>query len=114
MANKSSGSKNGARRSSGSGGRAKGQMKPGKAVQYSIKGKNGETKYIGTTNNPTRRTTEHRESGKLGQGDKLVVETRAVSRKSAGRVEAAKLASHRRKSGSNPKHNTTKDGKFRR
>ena len=102
------------RRSSGSGGgaRPKGQIKSGKAVQYSIKTRKGNTKYIGTTNNPTRRAAEHRKAGKLGRGDKLVVETKVVQRKSAERVETAKLASHRRRYGSNPRHNTTNDGKF--
>ena len=90
----------------------KGQIKSGKTVQYSIKTRKGNTKYIGMTNNPTRRAAEHKKAGKLGRGDKLVVETKAVQRKSAERVEAAKLASHRRRHGSNPKHNTTNDGKF--
>ena len=94
--------------------RPKGQIKRGKAVQYSVKGRKGNTKYIGTTNNPSRRAAEHHRDGKLGRGDKLVVETRAVSRKSSEHVEAGKLASHRRQHGSNPKHNTTKDGKFHR
>ena len=31
---------------------AKGQVKGGKAVQYAIESKTGETKYIGSTNNP--------------------------------------------------------------
>ena len=114
-ARRSSGSGGGARRDSGSGGGAKsqkGQIKSGKSVQYSIKSRKGNTKYIGTTNNPTRRAAEHRTAGKLGRGDKLVVETRAVSRKSAEGMEAAKLASHRRNYGSNPGHNTTSDGKY--
>ena len=100
----------------GSGGRSttnpKGQVRDGKAVQYSIKDQKGNTKYIGTTNNPTRRASEHRESGKLGRGDKLVVETRSVTRTSAEKVEKAKLSSHRQQHGKNPKYNTTNDGKF--
>ena len=101
-------------RSSGNGKSAqpKGQIKSGKTVQYSIKNRKGSTTYVGSTNNPTRRAAEHREAGKLSRGDKLVVETRAIPRKSAERVEAAKLASYRRRYGTNPKHNTTKDGKF--
>ncbi len=100
----------------GSGGKStanpKGQVRDGKAVQYSIKDQKGSTKYIGTTNNPTRRASEHRESGKLGRGDKLVVETRPVTRTSAEKVEKAKLSSHRQQHGKNPKDNTTNDGKF--
>lgn len=87
-------------------------MKSGKAVQYAIKDRRGKSTYYGTTNNPRRRAAEHMKSGKLGKGDRLVVETKAISRKSAEKVEAAKLASHRRQHRSNPKHNTTKDGKY--
>jgi predicted GIY-YIG superfamily endonuclease len=90
----------------------KGQIRDGKAVQYSIKDQKGNTKYIGSTNNPTRRESEHRESGKVGRKDKLVVETRPVSRPSAEKVEKAKLRSHRQQHGKNPRHNTTNDGQF--
>ena len=93
-------------------GKPKGQIRDGKAVQYSIKDSKGRTKYIGTTNNPSRRATEHRESGKLGRGDKLVVETKPVARTSAENVEKGKLYSHRQQHGRNPKHNRTNDGKF--
>ena len=102
----------GAPKSNGGGSRPKAQIKGGNAVQYSIKGPKGETKYIGTTNNPTRRAAEHRESGKMGSGDRLKVETRAVSRPKAERLEAAKLRTHRRVYGGNPEHNTTSDGKY--
>ena len=106
----------GPRRGSGGGGvgRRKGRIRSGKAVQYSIKDRRGNTKYVGTTNNPRRRAAEHRETGKLGRGDKLVVETRAISRRSAESVERGKLASFCRKLGRNPKYNTTDDGKFHR
>ena len=87
-------------------------MKNGKSVQYAIKDRRGKSTYYGTTNNPKRRAAEHRKSGKLGKGDRLVVETRAIARKSAEKVEAAKLADHRRQHKRNPKHNTTKDGKY--
>ena len=99
-------------KSNGGGSRPKGQIKGGNAVQYSIKGPKGETKYIGTTNNPTRRAAEHRESGKMGQSDRLRVETKAVSRPKAEKVEAAKLCTHRKAHGGNPEHNTTNDGKY--
>ena len=105
---------NGAGRTSSRNGRAssKGQVKGGKAVQYAIKDSKGKPKYYGTTNNPRQCAAEHKQSGKLGKGDKLVVQTKAVSRKSAEKVEAAKLGSHRRQYGRNPKHNTTGDGKY--
>ncbi|MXY20286.1 MAG: GIY-YIG nuclease family protein [Dehalococcoidia bacterium] len=108
------GSSGGGRRSSGRSGRSssKGQIKGGKSVQYAIEGSRGETKYIGTTNNPRQRAVEHRQKGKLGKGDRLVVETKPISRKSAERVESAKLASHRQQHGRNPKHNTTNDGRY--
>ncbi len=100
----------------GPGGQSKakprGQVRDGKVVQYSIKDQKGRTKYIGTTNNPNRRASEHRESGKLGRGDRLVVETNPIPRASAEKVENGKLNSHRVKYGRNPKHNTTNDGKF--
>lgn len=97
---------------SNGGSKPKGQVGSGKVVQYSIKNPKGATTYVGSTNNPTRRAGEHRDSGKLGTGDKLVVETKAISRRSAEKVEATKLGSHRRSQGSNPKHNVTNDGKF--
>ena len=90
----------------------KGQIRDGKVVQYSIKDRQGGTKYIGSTNNPARRATEHRESGKFGRSDKLAVETRPVSRNSAEKMEKAKLHSHRQQHGKNPRHNTTNDGQF--
>lgn len=99
-------------RSYSQGAKPNGQVRQGKTVQYSIKDRKGNTKYIGSTNNPTRRAAEHRESGKLGRNDKLVVETKPIPRTSAERVEAAKLRSHRQTHGRNPKHNATNDGKF--
>ena len=98
--------------SKGNAPKQKGQVKDGKSVQYTIKDRGGRTKYIGTTNNPTRRASEHRETGKLGRGDKLVVETKPIPREVAERVEAAKLNSHRRTHGRNPRHNITSDGKY--
>ena len=48
----------------GSGSEPKGQVESGKVVQYSIRDRRGNPKYIGTTNNPRCRAAEHRESGK--------------------------------------------------
>ena len=76
---------------SGSANRSQGQIRQSKVVQYAIKGKDGGTKYIGSTNNPTRRTAEHRETGKLKQGDRLEVQSRPVSRGKAEQLEAGRL-----------------------
>ena len=93
--------------------RPKRQVRSGKSVQYSIKSSRGRTKYIGVTNNPSRRAREHRESGKFAAGDRFRVETRPVSREKAERVESAKLASYRGSHrGRNPRHNTTRSGQF--
>ena len=109
----------GASRPSGSGGggakrsaHPKGQIKSGKTVQYAVKDAEGTTKYVGTTNNPTRRAAEHQQTGKLVGRDKLVVQTRAIPRKAAESVEAAKLSAHRKATGASPQHNTTSDGKY--
>lgn len=93
-------------------GQPKGQVRGGKSVQYSIKGADGKTKYIGTTNNPTRRAAQHQQSGKLGPGDRMRVETRPTSRSKAEGVENAKLRAHRQANGQNPPHNKTNDGKY--
>ena len=66
-------------------------------MQYAIKDSDGHTKYLGTTNNPRRRAAEHRDTGKLGAGDKMEVQTKAVSRGAAESVERGRLASHRNK-----------------
>ncbi len=101
------------RSASGTSSRPKGQVRKGKSVQYSIKSSRGRTKYLGVTNNPQRRASEHRKSGKLSSGDTFRVETRPVSRSDAERVESAKLASYRRSHGGrNPRHNTTRSGQF--
>ena len=90
----------------------KGQIKDGRVVQYAVKGKNGQTRYIGTTNNPRRRAAQHRESGKIGPNDNLEVQSKAISRGKAERLESGRLKGHRQEHGSNPQHNTTKDGQY--
>ena len=90
----------------------KGQIKGGKTVQYSIKDSSGNTKYVGTTNNPSRRAAEHRQTGKMASGDKMAVETKAIPRQSSERVESAKIGAHRRTNGQNPQHNKTNDGRY--
>ena len=108
------GSRGGGSRSASRGSsRPKGQVRKGKSVQYSIKSSKGRTKYLGVTNNPSRRASEHRKSGKLASGDRFRVETRPVSRADAERVESAKLASYRGSHrGRNPRHNITRSGQF--
>ena len=106
----SGGRSSGGNRSRSSG--PKGQIRQGKAVQYSVEGSSGETKYIGTTNNPRHRVAEHRQSGKMQKGDKLRVETKPVPRKTAEGIEARKLAGHRNQHGRNPRHNKTNDGRY--
>ena len=91
---------------------SKGRIGGGKAVQYSVKNSQGKTKYVGSTKNPRARAAQHQESGKMGAGDKLVVETRAVNRRDAQKVEAAKIKAHRQQHGKNPTHNKTNDGQF--
>lgn len=114
---RSSGPRSGSGRGGGSrsGGRPqsrKGQIKGGKAVQYAIKGEDGQTKYLGSTNNPTRRASEHQKSGKMRPGDNLEVQSRAISRRKAEQLESGRLKGHRRTAGSNPQHNTTNDGQY--
>ena len=108
-----SGSNRGSRSASGpSRGESKGRVRDGKVVQYSIRDPNGKPKYVGSTNNPRARAAQHRDSGKLGKGDQLVVETKPVSRQAAQRVKAAKIGAHRRNHGKNPIHNKTNDGQY--
>ena len=49
---------------------------------YTIRGRGGRVKYVGITNNPSRRAAQHRRSGKRGQ---LRVETGGLSRGKARR-----------------------------
>lgn len=82
-------------------------------MQYAIKSSRGGTKYIGVSNNPTRRAAEHRKSGKMRGGDKLVVQSRALSRPKAERLESGRLKGYRDSHGGrNPRHNTTKSGQY--
>ena len=79
---------------------------------YTLRDRRGRVKYVGITNNPRRRASQHRRSGKRG---KLRVETGPLSRKRARRWEGAKMARHRKKTGGkNPRYNKTRDGGYRR
>ena len=75
---------------------------------YTIRGKYGRVNYVGVTNNPTRRASEHSRAGKRGA---MKVETRAMSRESARRWESRKLGVYRRNhAGKNPRFNRTRSG----
>ena len=92
----------GARRSSGSRRGVRG---------YTLRGRNGRVNYVGVTNNPGRRASEHKEGGKRGS---MNVETRGMSRESAQRWEARRLETYRRNhSGKNPPSNRTRSGGWR-
>ena len=84
-----------------------------KVVAYSLYDSKGKRTYIGSTNNPTRRETEHIKSGKLKKGGSLVVESPRMSRSDAQRLEAQKLSGYKRRTGQLPKGNKTPDGQFR-
>ena len=90
----------------------KGQIKDGKSVQYAIKDQLGNTKYVGSTNNPTRRASQHQQSGKMQQGDKLEIQSKAITKQQAERLEAGRLSGHRREHGKNPEGNRTNDGQY--
>ena len=75
---------------------------------YTIRGRFGRINYVGVTNNPERRASEHKQAGKQG---KLKVETRVLSPTSAKRWEAGRLETYRRnRGGKNPRHNRTRSG----
>ena len=78
---------------------------------YTLRDRWGRVKYVGITNNPRRRASEHRRSGKRGE---MRVETGSLSREGARRWERARLAGHRKRAGGkNPRYNKTRDGGYR-
>lgn len=81
-------------------------------VAYSIYDRNDRRTYIGTTNNPRRRASEHVESGKLPPGGKLVVESSKMTRKSAEKLEGRKIRGYRNRTGKLPKSNSTSNGRW--
>ena len=75
---------------------------------YTLRGKNNRINYVGVSNDPQRRASEHRQDGKRG---KLKVETPALKQTSARRWEAKRLETYRRNHrGRNPRHNRTRSG----
>ena len=81
----------------------------GDAVRmYTLRDRKGRITYVGVTNSPSRRATEHKQDGKRG---KLKVETRPMSRAAARRWERRRLAVYRKNHrGKNPVHNKTRSG----
>ena len=75
---------------------------------YTIRGRGGRVKYVGITNNPRRRASQHRREGKRGR---LQVETGGMSRRQARRWEGGRLARFRKSNrGRNPTYNKTRSG----
>ena len=80
---------------------------------YSLYDSKGKRTYVGSTNNPARRASEHAKSGKLTKGGELKVESRSMSRQDAQRLEARKIQGYRQRTGSLPKYNRTANGQYR-
>ena len=89
---------------SGSGrGRSSSGGSPSKAQGYTLRGKNGRINYVGITNDPQRRASEHRQEGKSGS---MNVETRKMSRPAAREWETNRLETYRSNhGGKNPPKN---------
>ena len=81
-------------------------------VAYSIYNSRGKRIYVGSTNSPGRRASQHARDGKLPHGGELVVESRPMSREAAQQLEARKIQGYRRRTGRLPRHNRTSDGQY--
>ncbi len=82
--------------------------KPRDTVMYDLK-QGRKVVYRGTTNDPDRRTQEHRAQGK--NFDRLVVTSRRMTAEGARRKEAENLAKYRKgHDGKNPRYNNDTDG----
>lgn len=104
MASRGSGGSRGGRGKSPSGGGSR-----SKAQGYTLRGKNNQIKYVGITNDPGRRATEHKAEGKSGA---MKVETPKMSRPAAHKWEQKKLGTYRgNNGGKNPPQNKTRNGK---
>lgn len=78
---------------------------------YTLRDRWGRVEYVGITNDPRRRASEHRRSGKRGR---FRIETRPLSRGDARHWERERLAWHRKITGGrNPRYNKTRDGGYR-
>ena len=92
----------------GQGGKSSSSRGQRTTLGYILRGRYGRINYVGVTNNPERRASEHKQAGKLG---KLKVETGPMLPTSAKRWEAQRLETYRRNHGGwNPRHNRTKSG----
>ncbi len=81
-----------------------------KAYTYKTVDKSGRTNYIGVTNNPSRRNSEHSGSGK--KYSHLVVTSGPLTRGEAERRETRNLTSYKKATGKRPRYNKTSNGKF--
>ena len=96
------------------GGKRPTSSKASKGVKvYSLYDSKGKRTYVGSTNNPARRASEHAKSGKLAKDGKLKVESKSLSRQAAQRLEAKKIQGYRHRTGSLPKFNRTANGQYR-
>ena len=88
---------------------ARGGARPRRNVRgYTLRGRNGRVNYVGVTNNPRRRASEHRTEGKSGT---MRVETRPMSREFARSWEKRRLATYRRNHrGGNPSQSRSRTG----
>ena len=78
---------------------------------YTLRGPKGRIRYVGVTDNPSRRAAQHRREGKIG---KMHVENSHVSRTGALSWERRKLAAYRTyHRGKNPPLNKTLSGSWR-
>lgn len=78
---------------------------------YTLRGRSGRVRYVGVTDNPSRRAAQHRRDGKTS---KMHVENRHASRAAALRWERLRLASYRKHhGGKNPPLNKTRSGSWR-
>ena len=118
---RSSGGRRGNRgvgRASGYGGRSRANGNANRkssregVVVYSTYDSKGKRMYVGSTNDPKRRATQHIRTGKLAKGGKLVVEPKRMSRKAAERLEAKKIRGYKRRTGRLPEYNKTADGQY--
>ena len=82
-------------------------------VVYSLRNRDGETTYIGTTNDPDRRREQHAQDGKLRDGGDLKVESEHTSRREPESRESQMLEEFQALTGRLPTYNRTSDGRYR-
>ena len=77
---------------------------------YMLRDREGDTVYVGVTNNPRARRAEHRLDRK--EFKSMEVELGPVSREKAEAWETCTIESYRFFTGRNPRYNRTRDGKW--